>query len=168
MELLIRTETEGDVDRIAEIIELAFHEHPGSNHTEHIIVKHLRREQALALSLVAEVAGEIVGHIAFSEVEISDGSSGWFGLGPLAIVPAMQGKGIGSALVREGLARLRQQGARGCVLLGEPSYYRRFGFTNDPDLFIEEESQEYFLVLSFTDARAHGVVSYHPAYFRPC
>lgn len=168
MELLIRTETEEDIDRIGELIELAFRTHNRSNHTEHLVVKHLRREQALALSLVAEVAGELVGHLAFSEVEISDGSTGWFGLGPLAIVPAMQGKGVGSALVREGLARLRQQGAKGCVLLGEPSYYRRFGFTNDPDLFIEEESQEYFLALSFTDARARGVVSYHPAYFRPC
>ena len=149
MELRIRPEQESDIDRIAEITKVAFRQHPYSNHPEHLIVHNLRRDQALVLSLVAEIDGELVGHIAFSEVEISDGSMGWFGLGPLAVVPG-------------------EQGANGCVLLGEPGYYHRFGLYNDPDLFLAEESQEHFMALSFSNLRARGVVRYHPAFFRSC
>jgi putative acetyltransferase len=168
MEILIRAEQVKDIERIAEMTRAAYLENPHSTHTEHLIVESLRREQALSLSLVAEIDGKLVGHIAFSEVDISDGSTGWFGLGPLTVSPGMQGKGVGSALVRAGLERLRQQGARGCVLLGEPSFYRRFGFVNDPELVLEEASQEFFLGLPLSGAKAHGVVTYHPAFFNAC
>ncbi len=118
MELRISPELESDIERIAEITKVAFLEHLHSKHTEHIIVHDLRRDQTLALSLVAEVEGEPVGHIAFSEIEISDGSTGWLCLGPLAVVPARRGNGVGSALVREGLDRFKRLGANGSVLLG--------------------------------------------------
>jgi len=168
MDIRIRDEQLTDIERIAEITRDAFLAAPRSSHTEHLIVANLRQSQALALSLVAEVDGEIVGHVAFSEVEISDGSNGWFGLGPLTVKPGMQGKGIGSALVRAGLERLRQQGARGCVLVGEPSFYRRFGFTNNPELMLEEASQEYFMSLPLSGNGARGVVTYHPAFYSSC
>jgi len=168
MNLVIRDEQTADVERIAEMTRAAFLANPHSSHTEHMIVANLRRADALARSLVAEIEGELVGHIAFSEVDVSDGATGWFGLGPLTVKPGMQGKGIGSALVRAGLERLRQQGAAGCVLLGEPSFYRRFGFANDPELVLEEASQEHFLTLPLTGTGAHGVVTYHPAFFNGC
>jgi putative acetyltransferase len=168
MDIHIRDEQTADIERIAEITRAAFLANPHSSHTEHLTVANLRRAQALTHSLVAEVEGEIVGHVAFSEVEISDGSTGWFGLGPLTVKPGMQGKGVGSALVRAGLERLRQQGARGCVLLGDPAFYRRFGFANNQDLMLEEASQEYFLALVLAGAGARGVVTYHPAFYNGC
>jgi putative acetyltransferase len=168
MEIQIREEQPADIERIAETIRTAFQPNPQSGHNEHLIVANLRRSQALALSLVAEVSGEIVGHIAFSEVDISDGSTGWYGLGPLSVKPRSQGQGIGSALVRAGLERLRELGARGCVLLGDPSFYRQFGFANDGELLLEEASQEHFLTLSLAGEGARGVVTYHPAFFDGC
>lgn len=168
MELHIRAEQAADIERIAEIIQAASQKYPHSNHTDHVLIDNLRREQALFLSLVAEVEGRVIGYIGFSEVEISDESMGWFCLASLAVSPERQGKGIGSALVREGLAALRRQGANGCVVLGEPSYYRRFGFLNDPELVLEEASQENFLVLPFNQTGTRGVVTYHSAFFRPC
>jgi len=96
------------------------------------------------------------------------GSMGRFGLGPLAVVPGEQGKGAWSAFVRAGLDRLKQRGANGCVLLGEPGYYHRFGFNNDPDLFLAEGSREHFMALCFSNLRARGVVRYHQAFFRSC
>lgn len=114
--------------------------------------------------LVAEIDGRLVGHIAFSAVAISDGSHGWFGLGPVAVVPEMQKRGIGSALINAGLALLRKAGANGCVLLGEPGYYARFGFKNNPYLTLADVPQEYFLALLFTADSARGAVAYHQAF----
>jgi len=168
MDIRIRDEQPADIERIAEITQAAFQANPHNRHPEHLIIANLRRSQALALSLVAEVDGAVVGHVAFSEVEISDGSTGWFGLGPLTVKPGMQGRGVGSALVRAGLERLRQQGARGCVLEGDPVFYRRFGFANDPELVLEEGPQENFLALPLSGAGARGVVIYHPAFFNGC
>ena len=77
-----------------------------------------RCARALTLSLVAHEDGRQVGHAAFSPVTIGDGSADWCGLGPVAVLPGMQGRGVGAALIREGLARLRALGAAGCVVMG--------------------------------------------------
>ncbi|MCB0023597.1 MAG: N-acetyltransferase, partial [Caldilinea sp.] len=108
-----------------------------SNHTEQFIVEALRAAGALTVSLVAEVDGRVVGHIAFSPVTMSDGTVGWYGLGPVSVLPAYQGMGIGGALIVEGLARLRKLGARGCCLVGHPGYYGRFGFEHVDGLAYE-------------------------------
>ena len=71
---------------------------------------------ALAISLVAEVDGEVVGHIAFSPVTISDGSQNWYGLGPISVLPKCQRQGIGRALMQEGLSRLKARGAKAAFL----------------------------------------------------
>ena len=76
--------------------------------------------------LVAELDGVLVGHVALSPVSISDGSVHWFGLGPISVLPVHQRRGVGSALMRAVLAALRQRGAHGCVLLGDPGYYGRW------------------------------------------
>ena len=75
-----------------------------SNHTEQFIIEALRSARALTVSLVAEVDGIVVGHIAFSPVTMSDGTSAWYGLGPVSVHPEYQRNGIGKALIQEGLA----------------------------------------------------------------
>ncbi len=123
--LIIRKETLADIEPITEVTIAAFQTLEVSDQTEHFIVRALRSAGVLTLSLVAELDGEVVGHIAFSPITISDGTSNWYGVGPLSVKPALQGMGIGSALMRDGLDRMRAVGARGCCLVGHPEYYRR-------------------------------------------
>lgn len=164
MSRLIRPERPGDEAAITDVTREAFACAPHTSHTEHLIVQALRRAGALSVSLVAQSSGRIVGHVAFSPVTISDGAPGWYGLGPVSVVPGLQGQGIGRALVEQGLARLRELGARGCVVLGEPLLYGRFGFANDPALVLPGVPQSYFQVLCFRPARPKGEVAYHEAF----
>lgn len=160
----IRTERPGDELRIAEVIESAFLHAKHRDGTEAQIVERLREAGALTLSLIAVEDGIILGHAAFSPVTIDGDNHGWFGLGPVAVLPERQGHGIGSVLVREGLGRLRQGGAAGCVLVGEPEYYSRFGFSADDRLSFPGLPPEYFQALSFDGEVPTGTVSYHPAF----
>ena len=164
MTITIRPECPADEIAIGEVTRLAFLLHPHSSHTEQFIVQALRMANALPVSLVAEHAGRVVGHIAFSPVIITDGSHSWYGLGPVSVLPEFQGQGIGRALIERGLENLRALGAHGCVLLGEPPFYSRFGFTNVPSLVLEGVPQEFFLSLSFGSDHAHGKVTYHAAF----
>ena len=132
--MIIRNETTLDIDAIAEVTVAAFSTLPISNHTEQFIINSLRAADALAISLVAEIDGRVVGHIAFSPVTISDGSIGWYGLGPVSVLPEYQKQGIGKSLVNKGLSLLKELGGQGCTLVGDPNYYKRFGFRNIPDL----------------------------------
>lgn len=146
--IVIRSETEADRKAVFELTRSAFAAHEHSSHTEEFIIEHLRIAGALAISLVAERDRTFAGHVAFSRVAISDGSPDWYGLGPLSVLPSLQGKGVGKALVNAGLAALKASGARGCVLLGEPAYYSRFGFVSDPCLVLEGAPPEFFLCRS--------------------
>ncbi|MFC5606632.1 GNAT family N-acetyltransferase [Variovorax soli] len=163
-EFHIRSEEPSDIDAITDVTEKAFRHAPHTSHTEHYIVLALRRAGALGVSLVAQQAGRVVGHVAFSPVAISDGSPHWWGLGPVSVLPEAQGIGIGSALVRDGLAALRGLGAQGCVVLGEPDYYGRFGFRSGQGLVLDGVPPEYFQSLSLGARAASGRVSYHPAF----
>jgi putative acetyltransferase len=142
----------------------AFTNHPYSQNTEQFIIKALRMANALSVSLVAEIEGRVVGHIAFSPVSISDRSRNWFGLGPISVLPDYQKRGIGKALLHEGLSILRSRGAKGCMLVGDPHFYERFGFRNLPELVLEGVPQEYFLALPFGGNKASGVVVFHEAF----
>lgn len=135
--MIIRTETPADIHAIDSVTIAAFENHPFSQQTEQFIIKALRAAQALTLSLVAEIDGQVVGHIAFSPVAISDGSPNWHGLGPISVLPAYQRQGIGKALMQEGLSRLKALGSNGCALVGDPGFYQRFGFKNIPELIHE-------------------------------
>jgi putative acetyltransferase len=164
MNVVVRNERPGDQEAISRVTRDAFASHPHSDQTEHLIIDALRRADALTVSLVAERAGEVVGHIAFSPVTISDGSPLWFGLGPVSVSPQYQNQGIGKLLVQTGLAALRERGASGCVLVGEPAYYNRFGFMRDPELIFPGLPAEYFLALPLVPRRARGAVTYHGAF----
>ncbi len=164
LKILIRDETDADVVAIADVTVAAFKTLEVSNQTEQFIITALRAANALALSLVAEVEGRVVGHIAFSPVAISDGTRDWYGLGPVSVLPEYQRQGIGKALIREGLSRLRELNAQGCCLVGHPDYYRRFGFKNVPGLVCEGVPQEVFFALSFDGHFPQGAVTFHDAF----
>jgi putative acetyltransferase len=164
MNITLRTETPADVRAIEAVTTAAFLNAPHTSHTEQHIVNALRRAGQLAISLVAETDGIVIGHVAISPISISDGASGWFGLGPISVLPQHQRCGIGSQLMREALRILRQRGARGCVVLGEPSYYGRFGFEANASLVLPGVPPEYFQAISFDASSAEGVVTYHQAF----
>jgi putative acetyltransferase len=159
-----RPETEADHASIRRIHIAAFADHPHSKQTEHLIVEALRAAKALSLSLVAEVDGNIVAHLAFSPVWIEQQDCGWFILGPVGVLPECQRHGIGQALIHAGLQALREQGAGGCVLVGAPAYYCRFGFRRIPELVLEGFPPEKFLSLPMTGRIPCGRVSYHSAF----
>ena len=160
----IRDEMPSDVAAIEAVIAAAFRDMPYSRQTETFIMAALRRQGALALSLVAEDEGHIVGQAAFSPVEIAGQPSDWYGAGPIAVAPERQGAGIGSALMEEGLGRLHDLGAEGCMLVGDPSWYQRFGFRNEPRLTLEGVPADVFMILPFGAVVPAGPVAFHPAF----
>ena len=164
MNIIIRNENESDIDAISEITKAAFENLSISNHTEQFIINALRNAKTLTISLVAEAAKKVVGHIAFSPVTISDGSLDWYGLGPISVLPELQKQGIGKSLIREGLSLLKALGAKGCVLVGDPVYYERFGFRNPTDLVIDGVPQQYFLALPFEVSKTSGTVVFHEGF----
>jgi len=161
---IIRRETPGDVEAIARVTDEAFRTVAVSRQTERYIIDALRAAGALAVSLVAEVEGQVVGHVAFSPVSISDGAANWYGLGPVSVLPQHQRQGIGSALIREGLSIVRSRGGQGCCLVGYPDYYKRFGFAARPQLIHEGVPPEVFVVLPFGEPAPSGVVTFHEGF----
>lgn len=162
--LRIRGETDADVNAIAKVTIAAFKTLKISNQTEQFIITSLRKAKALALSLVAEVEGNVIGHIAFSPITISDGTPNWYGLGPVSVLPEHQRQGIGKALVQEGLSRLKEMNAQGCCLVGHPEYYKKFGFRNAPGLVFEGAPQEFFFARSFDSHFPQGTITFHDAF----
>lgn len=162
--MIIRSERESDVGAISQVTVAAFNTLEISSHTEQFIVEALRIANALSVSLVAELDGRVIGHIAFSPVTISDGAANWYGLGPVSVLPEYQRQGIGSALIWEGLARLKAMNARGCCLVGHPEYYPKFGFKNASELVLEGAPPEAFFALSFDGHIPRGEVTFHEAF----
>ena len=163
-EIRLRDETPSDTGVIGEVTATAFADLAISQHTEQFIIEALRAAGALAISLVAERNGQVVGHIAFSPVTISDGTDRWYGLGPVSVLPSCQRVGIGKALIEEGLARLKALGAKGCCLVGHPEYYRKFGFANAAGLGVEGVPAEVFFALAFDGHIPRGMVSFHAGF----
>jgi putative acetyltransferase len=162
--ILIRDETKADIAVITEVTVAAFATLEISDHTEQFIVDALRSAGALTISLVAELEGRVVGHIAFSPVTMLDGSKNWYGLGPVSVLPEYQRLGIGKALIREGLSRLKDLGGKGCCLVGHPTYYTKFGFKNVAGLVLEGVPTEVFFALSFDGRYPQGTVTFHEAF----
>ena len=161
----VRPEAGGDEAGIGYVVATAFAASRHGHNGEAGIVERLRERGELAVSLVAEieVAG-IVGHIAFSPVAIADGARDWFGLGPVAVLPAHRRAGIGAALIEAGIAQLRARGAAGCVVLGDPRFYARFGFLRDLALSFPGPPPSAFQRVVWSQSAPRGVVSYSPAF----
>lgn len=160
----IRPEQPDDLTAIRSLITAAFEHAEHSSGTEAAIVDALRAAGALTVSLVAVEDDDTMGHVAFSPVTIAGDADRWYGLGPVAVRPDRQGMGIGQDLIRAGLAALRRMGAKGCVVLGEPAYYGRFGFEADAALTLEGVPPDYFMSLAFEAPVPTGSVRYHPAF----
>jgi putative acetyltransferase len=164
LEVVIRTETSADIAAITEVTKAAFETLEISNNTEQFIIEALRAAKALTVSLVAELDGRVVGHVAFSPVNISDGTKDWYGLGPVSVLPEYQRNGIGKALIQRGLSRVKNLHAQGCCLVGHPDYYKRFGFKNVPGFVHEGVPPEVFMALSFDGYTPQGTVTFHEGF----
>lgn len=160
----LRPETPDDAAAIEVLTEAAFRDMPFSDGDERELVGALRDAGDLTLSLVAEDGKRMVGHIAMSPVTISDGTSGWYGLGPVSVTPPLQRQGIGSKLILRAIADMRELGAKGIVLLGSDEYYPRFGFEHDPQLRYPGPPPRYFQRLVLDGDPPSGTVSYAPAF----
>ncbi|NIJ64258.1 putative acetyltransferase [Sphingomonas leidyi] len=162
--MILRSETPADTSLVRSLTDAAFNGAAHSSQTEGAIVAALRQAGALTISLVVEQDDTIIGHVAFSPVLIDGEDLGWFGLGPVSVSPSLQRGGIGIALIEEGLRLLKHRGAAGCVVLGDPNYYRRFGFTSDHALRYGDVPPEYFQSMILLGDPAKGEVTYHEGF----
>lgn len=162
---VIRTEQPGDEPAIHAVNEAAFANHPHSEGTEPAIVDRLRRDGDLTLSLIARNdAGQTVGHAAFSAAILDTGETGWEVLGPIAVLPSHHGQGVARAMLAEAERILRDRGAKGIVLLGDPALYARLGFTQDTPLHITGPLAAYFHARHFSADVPGAAVSFAPAF----
>ncbi|MEM5515943.1 N-acetyltransferase [Henriciella sp. AS95] len=158
----IRAESAGDRDAIYHLTEIAFAPMPFSAGNEADCINRLRADGDLTLSLVAVEAGELVGHIAFSPVKLNGLADNWYGLGPVSALPGRQRTGIGSALIEHGLDQIRALGAHGCILIGDPAYYSRFGFRADGRVTYRDLPSELVQWLAFGSQTPSGVLTFSP------
>jgi putative acetyltransferase len=164
MQATIRDERKGDIPAIHDLTKRAFAPMPFAGGNEQDLIDIVRDAGALSISLVAEIDSRVVGHVAFTPATAADNTQGWFGLGPVAVEPALQRQGIGRQLINEGLRRLREWNAAGCIVVGDPNYYQRFGFLLSPELTPAGQPPEYFMMLSLTASRPNAFVDFHPLF----
>jgi len=162
---LIRPERPDDSAAIGFVIRTAFLGKPYAAGDEAELVEALRRKNALLISLVAELQGTVVGQIAFSPAFASDGTAGWYALGPVSVLPEHQRRGIGARLVHAGLEAITNLGANGCMLTGDPAYYARFGFTLAPSNAPPEEHREFFMIKLLEGQRPRGPICFDSAFY---
>lgn len=161
----VRDERPDDAAAIGTITTAAFATMAFADGDEAALVERLRTMGGLAVSLVAERNGEVVGHIAFSPAKIDGREGPWYQLAPVSVRPDLHKQGIGSALIVAGIERLKALGAETCLVLGHPDYYPRFGFVS-----VAELSDTYprhnpnFMRLVLKGEAPTGKVTYHPAF----
>ena len=164
MAILIRPERPEDHAEIYGVTQRAFAPMPYADGDEQELVGRFRDAGVLALSLVGEKDGVLIGQITFTPAIAADGTSGWYALGPVSVEPALKHQGIGSQLIRAGIAWLHEHNAAGCILIGNPAYYSRFGFRQFPQLAPEGMPAEYYQMLPMAVAEPNKVVAFHPLF----
>lgn len=164
-----RDEQETDRDAIRDLHYQAFNGHPqhapGAAPTEHRIIDGLRGAGALAISLVAQEGDIAIGHAALSPVRIDGAPADWLGLGPIGVLPQHQGRGVGSELMRRSIERANAMDMGGIILVGDPAFYARFGFTSGTPLFIPGVPEANVLALHLNGDMPQGTVAFHSAFF---
>ena len=162
--LTIRDQTDADFQAVHQLVTAAFKTAPVAAGTEQFIMDALWKTGAATVALVTDDAGVIAGQATFSKVKVGGEDVGWHGCGPVAVLPERHKMGIGSALMRAGLERLRTLGSKGCVVVGDPNYYRRFCFANTDAMNMPGVPPQYFMALSFGGAMPKGEVKYDSAF----
>ncbi|MEP2988048.1 MAG: N-acetyltransferase [Parasphingorhabdus sp.] len=157
----VDAEQVGDEKAIYDLTERAFAPMPFSDGDEQDLINALRDHGALTISLVAKHEDKIIGHIAFSPAFPDDGSTGWYALGPVSVEPDVQKSGVGSQLIHKGLDMLRARGAAGCILVGNPEYYKRFGFEVVSKSCPDGEPSEYYQMIWFHGEKPEQVIGFH-------
>ena len=163
-EVTLRFERPDDEAALGDLITAAFVGKPYAEGDEADLLVALRRAAALTVSLVADLRGSVVGQAAFSPARGTDPAQRWYALGPVAVLPSHQGAGIGTRLVREGLQSISNLGAEGCIVVGDPAYYTRFGFTVSPENAPRGQPASHFMVKVFGQRQPSGPIHLHPAF----
>lgn len=151
----VRDATPEDREGVRRVNEAAF-----GRADEADLVDRLLAEDAVLLSLVAEMDGQIIGHILFSRmtIETRQGPVAAVSLAPMAVLSAHQNRGVGSELVRRGLAQLRDRGERIVLVLGHKHYYPRFGFSSEKARRLSSPfPREAFMALELLDGALAGI-----------
>ncbi|MDX1480526.1 MAG: N-acetyltransferase [Woeseiaceae bacterium] len=145
MTIEVRSFEPDDSEAVHDLLAAAF-----SGDTEARLVERLRADGDVLLELVAVEVGDAVGHVCFSKLV---SPAGYVALAPVAVRPDAQRRGIGSALIHRGIETIEERGFDGIVLLGDPAYYRRFGFRVDAAEPLESEyPKAYLQALHFPQA----------------
>lgn len=169
MGIIIRQELEGDYDKVYNIVKSAFDHAMHTNHDEQNLVVRLRKSDAFIpeLSLVAEQEGELVGHIMFTKIKVGENTA--ISLAPVAILPKLQGQGIGRKLIEKGHEIAKELGYTLCVLVGHPTYYPRFGYIPASRLGIKalfDVPEDAFMVKELTNnTNISGTVIFPKEFF---
>jgi putative acetyltransferase len=162
---LLRSEHPGDRQQVRKLNQAAF-----QRSDEADLIDGLRAEGAVLLSLVAELDGQIIGHILFSRmtIETTQNSVAAASLAPMAVLPDHQGRGVGSRLIQHGLAELRERGEQIVIVLGHKDYYPRFGFTSENARHLESPfPPDVYMALELFEgalANIRGRVKYPAAF----
>lgn len=175
MNINIRQETPADYQAVAKVIEAAFKNEPFRDQQEHFLVERLRKSDAFIpeLSLVAEMNGEIVGHILLTKIKIKNEQESFdsLALAPVSVKPDYQKKGIGSQLIQTAHFLAKAMGFKSIVLLGHKDYYPKFGYelTSKYDIHLPfDVPEENCMVLALIEGglkEVNGVVVYADAFF---
>ncbi len=161
--VIVVAETEGDVDAREALLDLSMGPKRKTKSSEKL---RRGRRPSEGLAFVArDGAGAVVGTVRLWDVKLGEGGAAALLLGPLAVDPSIKNSGIGSALIREGLQRLAAAGAKGCVVMGDPAFYKKFGFRNEDDIVFPGCAPQYFLALALSGQMACGNVRYHEAFY---
>ena len=160
--ITLRDETPKDIDALHDLSYRAFAPMTFSDNSEADAIRTMRQTGNLTLSLIAELQGHIVGHVAFSPVKIDEAFHDWYALGPISVEPDHQRQGIGRALIAFGLKRLRKLGANGCVLIGNPDFYASSGFVADGRFSYGDLDARFIQHIRFQGPLRNGALQFAP------